>query len=178
MYPVVLAGGRVRTKRRSIKSKPTHRRTHKSIMPPITRSTRKKKGAKPKGKKPTRRSTRIKRKVQKGSGLKNFLNKVINKLPIEMHWPGHNFTGPGTKLHKRLDSNDQPLPHSIPINRVDETSMHHDLCYRDNTARGGRTKCDWDMVNRLKKINKPSIRERLERTIIGGIIGGKARLGV
>lgn len=115
---------------------------------------------------------------QRGGGVKNLLNKAINKLPVELHWPGHNFTGPGTKLERRLDGKDKPLPHSKPINRVDETSMYHDLCYRDNSSREGRTKCDRDMLKRLKKINKPSIRERVERTIIGGIIGAKARMGV
>ena len=38
-------------------------------------------------------------KAQKGGSL---LNKAINNLPFEMHLPGHNFTGPGTKLKKRL----------------------------------------------------------------------------
>lgn len=124
------------------------------------------------------RRSRSRRPKQRGGGIKNFLNKAINKLPIEMHWPGHNFTGPGTKLERRLDSKDKPLAHSKPINRVDETAMYHDLCYRDNTTRAGRTQCDWDMVKRLKKINNPNLRERIERKIIGGIIGGKARLGV
>ena len=35
-------------------------------------------------------------KAQKGGSL---LNKAINNLPFEMHLPGHNFTGPGTKLN-------------------------------------------------------------------------------
>ena len=37
-------------------------------------------------------------KAQKGG---SFLNKFINNLPVEI--PGHNFTGPGTKLNKRLN---------------------------------------------------------------------------
>ena len=42
----------------------------------------------------------IKRDATGGS----FLNSLVNKLPFEMHLPGHNFTGPGTKLYKRLNS--------------------------------------------------------------------------
>ena len=38
----------------------------------------------------------IKRDVTGGS----FLNTLVNKLPFEMHLPGHNFAGPGTKLYK------------------------------------------------------------------------------
>ena len=33
-------------------------------------------------------------KAQEGGSL---LNKAINNLPFEMHLPGHNFSGPGTK---------------------------------------------------------------------------------
>jgi len=31
---------------------------------------------------------------------KVFLNDTINSLRFEIHMPGHNFTGPGTKLNK------------------------------------------------------------------------------
>ena len=39
-------------------------------------------------------------KVQEGGSL---LDKAINNLPFEMHLPGHNFTGHGTKLKKLLN---------------------------------------------------------------------------
>ena len=32
----------------------------------------------------------------------SFLNTLVTKLPFEMHLPGHNYIGPGTKLYKRL----------------------------------------------------------------------------
>ena len=38
----------------------------------------------------------------------SFLNSLVNKLPFEMHLPGHNFAGPGTKLNKRLNSDGTP----------------------------------------------------------------------
>ena len=28
---------------------------------------------------------------------------TINKPPFELHLPGHNFTGPGTKLDKKIE---------------------------------------------------------------------------
>ena len=46
-----------------------------------------------------------------------------------MHLRGHNFTGPGTKLYKRLNSDGTPEEWSIPINRVDNAAYPHDLCY-------------------------------------------------
>ena len=38
----------------------------------------------------------------------SFLNTLVKNLPFEMHLPGHNFTGPGTKLYKRLNPDGTP----------------------------------------------------------------------
>ena len=46
----------------------------------------------------------IKRDVTGGS----FLNTLVNKLPFEMHLPGHNFTDLGIKLYKRLNPDETP----------------------------------------------------------------------
>ena len=59
-------------------------------------------------------------KVPKGRSL---LSKAINNLPFKMHLPGHNFTGPGTKLKKRLNPDLTPKNWSKPVNRVDESSI-------------------------------------------------------
>ena len=42
--------------------------------------------------------------VKRGAAGGNCLNTLVSKFPFEMHLPGHNFTGPGTKLDKRLHS--------------------------------------------------------------------------
>ena len=85
-----------------------------------------------------------------GAGL---WNKMLNRMPVEMHLPGHNFTGPGTKLHKRLKADGTPKPWSMPINRVDKASYHHDLCYakhKDTAARNSI--CDKTMLKELNGI--------------------------
>ena len=41
--------------------------------------------------------------VKKGVAGGSFLNTFLNTLPFEMHLPGHNFTGLGTKVHTRLN---------------------------------------------------------------------------
>ena len=46
--------------------------------------------------------------VKKGAGGGSFLNTLVNKLPFEMHLPEHHFTGPGTKLYKRLNPDGTP----------------------------------------------------------------------
>ena len=67
----------------------------------------------------------VKKVVADGS----FLNSLVNKLPVEMHLHGHNFTGPGTKLNKRLNPDGTPKEWSMPMNSVDNAAYHHNLCY-------------------------------------------------
>ena len=63
---------------------------------------------------------------QRGKG---FLNNAINSLPFQMRLPGHSFTGPGTKLDKRLNPDLTQKAWTKPINRVDKAAYHHDICY-------------------------------------------------
>ena len=64
--------------------------------------------------------------VKKGVAGGSCLNTLMNKLPFEMHLPGHNFTGPGTKLYKRLNQDGTPKEWSKQINRVDNAAYHRD----------------------------------------------------
>ena len=88
----------------------------------------------------------IKRDATGGS----FLNNLMNKLPLEMHLPGHNFTGRGTKIYKRLNEDGMPKEWSIPINRVDNAAYHRHLYYSkhdDTKTRNGL--CDKTMLGEL-----------------------------
>lgn len=108
-----------------------------------------------------------------------FMNHLINRLPIEMHLPGHNFTGPGTNLAKRLNADGTPKDWSKPINRVDEAAYHHDLCYARHKDTASRNSiCDATMLSSLDAISDPTARERLDRSIVKPIIGTKARFGL
>ena len=74
----------------------------------------------------------------------------MNKLPFEMHLPAHNFTDPGTKLDKRLNSDGTPKEWSMPINRVDNAAYHHDLCYcKHSDTKTRNDVCDKTMLNEL-----------------------------
>ena len=114
-------------------------------------------------------------KSPKGGSL---LNKVINNLPVEMHLPGHNFTGPGTKLNKRLNPDLTPKKWSKPINRVDKAAYNHDICYLKNDDTATRNAvCDKNMLKELEGIYNPTIREKMERGLVSSLIGTKARFG-
>ena len=115
-------------------------------------------------------------KAQKGGSL---LNKAINNLPFEMHLPGHNFTGPGTKLNKRLNPDLTPKKWSKPINRVDKAAYHHDVCYLKNDDTATRNAvCDKNMLKELKGIYNPTLRERLDKSIVSKLIGTKVKFGM
>ena len=113
--------------------------------------------------------------AQKGGSL---LNKFINNLPVEMHLPGHNFTGPGTKLNKRLKPDLTPKEWSKPVNRVDKAAYHHDICYLKNNDTATRNAvCDKIMLKELEGIYNPTIKEKMERGLDSSLIGTKARFG-
>ena len=95
-----------------------------------------------------------------------------------MHLPGHNFTGPGTKLNKRLNPDLTPKKWSKPINRVDKAAYHHDICYLKNNDTATRNAvCDKNMLKELDGIYNPTIRERMERGLVSTLIGTKKRFG-
>jgi len=92
---------------------------------------------------------------------KSVYQDTINSLPFEMHMPGHNFTGPGTKLSKRLNEDMTPKAWSKPINRVDKAAYHHDICYVKNKDTKTRNEVgDKNTLTELNGIYNPTLRER------------------
>ena len=96
-----------------------------------------------------------------------------------MHQPGHNFTGPGTKLNKRLNPDGTPKEWSVPINRVDNAAYHHDLCYSKHDDTKTRNEvCDKTMLGELSGIVNPTLRERIYKSIVGKLIRAKVNFGL
>ena len=96
-----------------------------------------------------------------------------------MHLPGHNFTGPGIRLYKRFNSDGTPKEWSMPINRVDNAAYHHDLCYSKHDGTKTRYQvCDKIMLNELNEIVNPTLRERIDKSIVGKLINAKVNFGL
>ena len=109
--------------------------------------------------------------------------KNVGKLQTsnnrEMHLPGHNFTGPGTKLNKRLNPDLTPKAWSKLVNRVDQAAYHHDICYVKNKDTKTRNEvCYKNRLEELDGIYNPALRERIDRGIVRPIIGTKKRFGM
>ena len=96
-----------------------------------------------------------------------------------MHLPGHNFTGPGTQLNKRLNPDRTPKEWSMTINRVDNTAYYHDLCYSKHDDTKTRNEvCDKTMLGELSGIVNLTLRERIDKAIVGKLINAKVNFGL
>ena len=96
-----------------------------------------------------------------------------------MHLPGHNFTGPGTKLKKQLNPNLTLKKLRMPVNRIDRATYHHDICYLKNDDTATRNAvCNKNMLKELEGIYNPSLRERLDKSIVSKLIGTKVKFGM
>ena len=66
----------------------------------------------------------------------SLLNRAINALPIELHIPGYQFCGPGTRLNERLARGDRG------INPLDVACREHDIAYSRSKNLGERHVAD------------------------------------
>ena len=123
--------------------------------------------------------------TKEGGDLVGMLNTVsrnfqlpLQKFPGELHLPGMNFAGPGTRLEYRLNDDGTYKEFSKPIDRVDEAAYYHDLAYNEFKDTENRNIADREMLKDLSEIKNPSIREKIEMAIIKPIIHTKQKFGL
>lgn len=107
-----------------------------------------------------------------GNGL---LNNAINKLPFEMHIPGYQFCGPGTKLKKRLARGD------TGINPLDEACKEHDITYSLEKNLENRHNADKILATKAMErfhSSNASIGEKMAALGVAGAMKTKVRLGM
>lgn len=71
-----------------------------------------------------------------GSSSSGIVNKIVDFLPFEVHYPGYNWCGPGTKVKKRLLRGDKG------VNPLDEACKEHDLIYNQSSDKSVRQQAD------------------------------------
>lgn len=107
-----------------------------------------------------------------GGGL---LNHLINKLPFELHLPGYQFCGPGTKLQVRLNRGDKG------INPLDAACREHDIAYSKNKDLYSRHQADQILENKAWKrvLDKDtSIGERANAYLVTNAMKAKVKFGM
>ena len=88
--------------------------------------------------------------VKSGVAGGSLLNTFVNNLSFEMHLSVHNFTGPGTKIYKKLNSDETPKEWNIPVNKIDSAAYHHDLYYsKHDDTKTRNAVCDKTMLSEL-----------------------------
>jgi hypothetical protein len=112
--------------------------------------------------------------LKKGSAI---VNKLIDKLPIELHLPGYNFCGPGTKLTKRLARGDSG------VNLLDSACKVHDIAYSETTDLNKRHEADKVLIEkareRLKAKDSSFGEKAAAATVLGmSIMKAKVKLGM
>lgn len=120
------------------------------------------------------RKTVKRSKSRKRTG-KGLLNAMINNLPFELHAPGYQYLGPGTKLEKRLNRNDPG------VNELDRAAKEHDIAYSKTKKLSERHIADkilqkkaWKRV----KSNDAGLGERAWALGVTGLMKAKRKLGM
>lgn len=110
--------------------------------------------------------------VHEGGGV---LNKLIDKLPVELHLPGYQFCGPGTRLGQRLARGDPG------VNPLDAACKEHDIAYSSHQDVKSRHLADavleqeaWKRV----KAKDSSVSEKANAWLVTNVMKAKRKLGM
>ena len=84
---------------------------------------------------------------------------------------------PGTTTDLHLNEDDSPKDWSLPINKVDEVCLRHDIAYKD-TSKTARHAADRKMVAELSNLKDLNFDEKAAKLLIKPIIWTKEKLGL
>lgn len=109
-----------------------------------------------------------------GSLVGSAINKAVDLLPGEVHLPGYNYCGPGTKLAERLARGD------IGINKLDEACKQHDIAYTKYSDTTRRAQADKELAERAWErvtSSDASIGEKAAAWAVTNLMKVKSKLG-
>lgn len=114
-----------------------------------------------------------------GSGLVSdivgsVINKSVDLLPVELHIPGYQYCGPGTKLSERLRRGDPG------VNKLDVACKQHDIAYSKNLDSKSRAKADEQLAERAWerfKSSDASLGEKAAAWAVTNIMKAKSKFG-
>lgn len=107
-----------------------------------------------------------------GFGL---VNNLINNLPFEVHLPGYQFCGPGTKLAQRLAQGDKG------INLLDSACREHDIAYSQNKDIHSRHQADKVLIEKAwqrVKSTDSNWKERANAWLVTNLLKAKVKFGL
>ena len=107
-----------------------------------------------------------------GGGL---FNRAINALPIELHIPGYQYCGPGTRLRERLARGDPG------VNPLDAACREHDIAYSRSKGLTERHAADKILAAEARKritARDSALGERAAATAVWAAMKAKTKLGM
>lgn len=113
-----------------------------------------------------------KRSPVQGEGV---VNTLINKLPFELHLPGYQYCGPGTKLQERLERGDPG------INPLDRACKEHDIAYSNSKDTSTRNQADLRLAEKAwqrVKAADAKVGEKINAWLVTNLMKSKAKLGM
>lgn len=109
---------------------------------------------------------------KRGFGL---LNTLINKLGFELHIPGYQFCGPGTKLEERHSRGEEG------VNELDKGCKRHDITYSESNNLEERHKADQilaQVADQRFKSSDASLGEKIAALGVKAAMKAKLKLGM
>lgn len=104
----------------------------------------------------------------------SLLNWFINNLPFELHFPGYNYCGPGTRLQKRLARGDKG------VHLLDDYCKEHDIAYHESSSLRDRLKADIKLMKMAKKracASNASLGEKITANLVNKAMLAKVSIG-
>ena len=105
----------------------------------------------------------------------SLLNRAINALPFELHIPGYQFCGPGTRLTKRLTRGD------AGINPLDAACREHDIAYSRSNDLIDRHTADKVLADKaLRRVvaRDSALGERAAAAAVWAAMKAKTKIGM
>lgn len=102
-----------------------------------------------------------------------FFDRIIDKIPVELHLPSYQYCGPGTKLEERLARGDKG------VNKLDAACREHDIAYATHKDSSERYIADKKLgAEALKRAfsTDANFGERAASLLVSGMMKAKTGL--
>ena len=104
-----------------------------------------------------------------------WIDRIIEKIPAELHIPGYSYCGPNTRLRERLKRGDRG------INALDKKCLEHDIAYAQSKEPERRLKADRVLIDFAKKrmhAKDANIGEKIASGVVSSLLTVKRYAGM
>ncbi len=97
---------------------------------------------------------------------------IDSKYPPEQHVHGYNYLGPWTRTDIRLTEDYKPKQNELPINKLDEVAMNHDIAYAKAKKEYNQTGNKQEALKKIHNSDKEFIKDASKTGALGKIASG------